>query len=259
MPKEQIEQRMAYAMNMGDFIFGMGAFVTPILVAFLIRRLRLERTDRRLVLIAAVSGGFASVFSVPLAGAVFGLEVQSVGRIRYDAIVPALTAAIVGNVTFHALDLPHHVTPHYELAAVGLSIVLLGKVALAALVFGLASVVFSELTEGIKRAFGFLFSWPPLRPVVGGAAVIGLTFLVGSRDYLGLSLPLIDQALTGCSLVVTWHSNVAVDAIRMGIPVVCRDGAAAAVCPSSRCTTTRATRGTSPGTCASTPACSRPP
>lgn len=40
----------------------------------------------------------------------------------------------------------------------------------------------------------------------------------------------IDQLLTGASLVITWHSNVAVDAIRMGIPVICRDGAAAAVC-----------------------------
>jgi hypothetical protein len=42
----------------------------------------------------------------------------------------------------------------------------------------------------------------------------------------------IDDLLLGASLVITWHSNVAVDAIRMGIPAVCRDGAAAAVCPS---------------------------
>jgi hypothetical protein len=42
----------------------------------------------------------------------------------------------------------------------------------------------------------------------------------------------IDQVLAGASLVITWHSNVAVDAIRLGIPVICRDGAAAAVCPS---------------------------
>lgn len=42
----------------------------------------------------------------------------------------------------------------------------------------------------------------------------------------------IDATLAGASLLVTWHSNAAVDAIRMGIPVVCRDGAAAAVCPS---------------------------
>lgn len=42
----------------------------------------------------------------------------------------------------------------------------------------------------------------------------------------------IDTALTGASLVVTWHSNVAIDAIRLGIPAICRDGAAAAVCAS---------------------------
>lgn len=42
----------------------------------------------------------------------------------------------------------------------------------------------------------------------------------------------IDTVLRGASLVITWHSNVAVDALRLGIPAVCRDGAAAAVCPS---------------------------
>lgn len=42
----------------------------------------------------------------------------------------------------------------------------------------------------------------------------------------------IDEVLKGFSLVATWHSNVAVDAIRMGIPAVCRDGAASAVCRS---------------------------
>ncbi len=43
----------------------------------------------------------------------------------------------------------------------------------------------------------------------------------------------IEAALRGAALVITWHSNVAVDAIRLGIPVICRDGAAAAVCGST--------------------------
>jgi H+/Cl- antiporter ClcA len=168
------------------------------------RLVRLDGEDRRLVLIAAVSGGFASVFSVPMAGAVFGLEVQSVGRIRYDAIVPALTASVIGNVTFHAIDLPHDVTPAYELPAVALSVALLGKVALAALAFGLASVLFAELTDGLKRAFSVLVAWPPLRPLVGGVAVVLLATMVGTDDYLGLSLPLIDDALTGAGVV--WYA-----------------------------------------------------
>jgi hypothetical protein len=52
------------------------------------------------------------------------------------------------------------------------------------------------------------------------------------RPKLGASRP-IEQTLRGASLVCTWHSNVAVDAIRLGIPVICQDGAAAAVCPST--------------------------
>lgn len=55
-------------------------------------------------------------------------------------------------------------------------------------------------------------------PVPSGAAVMS-------------SARPIDEALAGASLVITWHSNVAVDAIRLGIPVICHDGAAAAVCP----------------------------
>lgn len=55
--------------------------------------------------------------------------------------------------------------------------------------------------------------------------------LIVRRPKKPVTVP-IEQALSGASLLITWHSNAAVDAIRMGIPVVCRDGAAAAVCPS---------------------------
>ncbi len=44
LPPEEIKSRMSYAMNMGDFVFGMGAFLTPILAAVLIRKLNLSST-----------------------------------------------------------------------------------------------------------------------------------------------------------------------------------------------------------------------
>jgi hypothetical protein len=43
----------------------------------------------------------------------------------------------------------------------------------------------------------------------------------------------IDDLLRRASLVVCRHSNVAVDACRLGVPVVCDDGAAAAIYPRS--------------------------
>lgn len=59
----------------------------------------------------------------------------------------------------------------------------------------------------------------PKRPLEAGFA------------YDGLALGAIDDVLPQASLVVCRHSNVAVDACRWGVPVVCDDGAAAAIYP----------------------------
>jgi fucose permease len=44
LPLDEIKERMSYAMNMGDFIFGMGAFLTPIMIAVLIRKVGFQKT-----------------------------------------------------------------------------------------------------------------------------------------------------------------------------------------------------------------------
>lgn len=159
------------------------------------RLLRLSRADRRTMLIAAISGGFGAVFGVPIAGCVFGLEVQAVGRVRYDALVPALTASLVGDLVVRGIGVTHAVQP--QLAPVHVTFSLVGKVALAGLVFGLSSIAFSELTHGIKRVFSRVVRWAPARPVIGGVLVIVLVEVVGNRDYLGLSLPLVTAATAG--------------------------------------------------------------
>lgn len=62
-PPEEIKQRLAYAMNLGDFIFGMGTFVTPLIIIFSTQRFGLIRTLY----------GFAVVSAIPL---VLGLGVD---------------------------------------------------------------------------------------------------------------------------------------------------------------------------------------
>lgn len=158
--------------------------------------------DRRLLLVAAIAGGFGAVFGVPLAGAVFALEVQSVGRLRHDALVPALAASVVGDLVVRALGVHHTPTP--VIATPDVEPLPIAKVAVAGIVFGLCAAVFAELTHGLKRLFGRTIAYPPLRPVFGGVAVIGLTSAVGTRDYLGLSIPLITGSLTGAAGIVTF-------------------------------------------------------
>jgi H+/Cl- antiporter ClcA len=180
------------------------------------RVLRLEGDDRRLLLIAAIAGGFGSVFGVPLAGAVFALEVQVAGRLRHDALVPSLAASITGAEVVHALGWHHDVTPRIALRHVDLDPLLLAKVAVAGLAFGLASALFSELVFGLKRAFALLVSWSPLRPAVGGVVVIALTLLIGSQDYLGLSLPLIGASYAGDVFLGAFVLKLVLTAVTLG-------------------------------------------
>lgn len=154
------------------------------------RLVRIDAEDRKLLLMCGISGGFGSVFGTPLAGAVFGLEVIAIGMISHRALVPCFTASFVGNLTAtYAWKVGHL---HYNMGQVpGLSGVVLLKVCFAAIVFGLTARLFSELCHVFKKGFTRLIPNPVLKTAAGGVAVIVLVFVAGTRDYLGLGIPLI--------------------------------------------------------------------
>ena len=62
---------------------------------------RLPRRDHRVMVAIGISAGFASIFGTPLAGAVFGLEVIIVGRMRYESILPVFLSAAFAHLTRH--------------------------------------------------------------------------------------------------------------------------------------------------------------
>lgn len=159
------------------------------------RVLRLRGDDRRTLLITSIAGGFGAVFGVPIAGCVFGLEVQAADRIRHDAIVPALTASVLGDRLVAALGVDHAVVA--ALPRVDLDLVLGAQLALAGVAFGLAARLFAGAVHGLRAVLRRTVTWAPARPLIGGLAVIGLTYAVGTRDYLGLSLPLIAAGVAG--------------------------------------------------------------
>jgi H+/Cl- antiporter ClcA len=161
------------------------------------RVLPLSRDQRRILMIAAMSAGFGAMFGVPLAGAVFGLEVQSVGRIRYEALIPAFAASLTGDLVVRGLGVTHESLP--QLSDLHTSAWVLLRVALLGVVFGLVGAVFVVLTHQLKKLSSRFLRWSPARPFVGGILIIGLTLAVGTRDYLGLSFPLAQNALDGQS------------------------------------------------------------
>ena len=156
--------------------------------------LRLPGAQRRMVLMAGMSGGFGSVFGTPLAGMLFGLEVLAVGKLRYDGLFVCAIASIVGDRVTLAWGLHHQV---YSIPIVPtLSLWgLLTAIGVGA-IFGLTAWLFAALTHQISSYFKAQIAYPPLRPFVGGLIVAIAIALLGTTKYIGLGIPTIVSAFT---------------------------------------------------------------
>jgi H+/Cl- antiporter ClcA len=158
--------------------------------------LKLDRPEMRIILTAGIAAGFGAVFGTPMTGAIFALEVLTIGKIKYNLFVPALIAGLVGDFAVRAWHVSH---VHYHIDSLSnqnslfakylhLDPLLLAKVVVAAVLFGATSFLFSTLVKTIKRTALFLFKRKWMIPVVGGLAIIALTSLLGKPDYLSLGV-----------------------------------------------------------------------
>ena len=177
------------------------------------KRLRLDNHDRSIMLVTAIAGGFGSVFGVPVAGALFAMEIQKIGRMRYEALVPAFVASFVGDSVVRGLGTSHTrypVFPRLDTTwSLGARLVLFGLVA------GLVATLFVHMTRTVKSVAARFITWAPARPMVGGVLIAALVLAFGWRDYQGLSVPLAVEAMNG-SAAGQWGTKLALTSLTIG-------------------------------------------
>jgi H+/Cl- antiporter ClcA len=164
---------------------------------FIGKLLKLSGRDIQMLLMTGIAAGFGAVFGTPITGAIFALEVLALGTIRYEALLPCLMAAIGADLVCAAWGIHH---THYAIRFVPdhFDVKLLGFVIIAGVAFGWTSLVFSELSHTIKNYSKRYIKIGWLIPMVGGLLIIGLTFALGTQDYLSLGV----KGLTPTSVTI---------------------------------------------------------
>ena len=179
---------------------------------FIGKKFKLKKEDLRILLIAGVAAGFGAVFGTPVAGTIFALEVMAIGRIKYDALLPAFLASVMADMfcsmygighTQYFIDFHEPVSSGFSFMHLDVTLIL--YVIMSGVFFGMASYAFSELSQVIKTLANKFISRKLLIPLFGGIIVIALSFVLGTKDYLGLGVNSPDG--TGVSIVNAFKSG----------------------------------------------------
>jgi H+/Cl- antiporter ClcA len=160
--------------------------------------LGVNRELQKRLVACGVSAGFASVFGTPIAGALYGVEVLSVGRIRHDFLWPAIIGGVTAYQVSQFWGVPYEV---YDIAFLAdFSVLMFLKTVLLGVACGLVARFYVDLVRQMRVTFGLLRErfklWPPLLPCIGGT-LLALLIVWIPTGYLGLSIPLMDAALAG--------------------------------------------------------------
>ncbi len=160
------------------------------------RWFRFDDGGTSIILTSGIAAGFGAVFGTPLTGAVFAIEVLTLGKLNYRAMLPCLLAAFLGDATVSFWGM-HHTAYHIDLFSLQpdllagflpASLFLFLKVIIAGIFFGGAAWLFSYLVHKFKELFHRAIAIKWLIPVAGACIIILLSFVNGKPDYLGLGV-----------------------------------------------------------------------
>jgi len=157
------------------------------------KALRLNANDQHIIIMCGMSAGFSALFGTPLAATIFSLEVISVGIMHYSALVPCVTASMIGHFVAQAFQVPPEVFP---IAAVpAMQPLMFFKIVLLAALFGLVSIVFCMILHQTEHLLDHHISNPYVRIFASGCAILALCALLRSDMYLGSGMGIIEDIL----------------------------------------------------------------
>ena len=179
------------------------------------RLLRLDEKDQKLIIMCGMSAAFSALFGTPVTAAVFSMEVISVGAMYYSALVPSVISALVGYCIAIRFGVEKTFFELHNIPVITIPSVV--RVTVLAVLCGLLSIVFCIVMHGagklLKKAYPNKF----IKILLCSVILINLTYIVGTSDYNGAGMTLINDAvLNGQTMPQAFALKLIFTAITLG-------------------------------------------
>ena len=185
------------------------------LSAYTGRKLGLDEHDGRIVVMCGMAASFSALFGTPLTAAVFAMEVVTVGRMYYAAMVPCLLSSYTAVLAAHGFGL--HVIHGYPVHdALELDLLPILQTAAMGVLCAVLSIFFCKVMHAAPRLYARYLPDPLVRAAVGGALVLALTLLVGEQTYNGAGDGVIRRMLAGDTIPEAFLLKILFTALTLG-------------------------------------------
>jgi H+/Cl- antiporter ClcA len=154
---------------------------------------KIGNEERRILLMAGMGAGFGAAIGAPFAGAIFGMEVLTQGRLRLVAAWECLVGSLFGYAMTIFLRAPHTIYPHVHVP--DFSIKQLGGVVLIGIASGVFARGFISLTHLVEYLETKWIKNPIVKPFLAGLVLLALFQIPELRMYAGLGIDVIQGAL----------------------------------------------------------------
>ena len=163
--------------------------------SLLSKLLKLERDDRRVLVMAGMSSVFAGLFRTPLTAALFCMEFESVGMIFSPALLPSYLSAytassIAGRLGVHAEGL-------LLTSFVGISPADTAACAVLAVMISLLGILMCNVFHAAEHLAAHHIKSPWVRIFSGGVLIAAMTYLVGDHRFNGAGMDMALAAIEG--------------------------------------------------------------
>lgn len=150
----------------------------------------------RLMLVIGMAAGFGGLFQTPLSATFFAIEVIVIGKMDYEALLPALASAYTAAFTSHSLGLEKFSVVMKDTVNLSGTKTIAAVICLG-IIFGLTGRLFSCSLSKLKAFMGEKIMNQFLRIGFMAIPLAVLLFAVYGSRYSGLGTNLISAGFTG--------------------------------------------------------------